>query len=64
MLYIFGYFPTPLNLVIITEFSDWLWENVFTFFQGKKKGMKIWNPERLFFPEPLWPFYGGLYKKS
>ena len=61
--YKFGYFPTPLDLVIITEFSDWLWEHIFASFSRKNKGMEIRNPSRLFFPEPLWPFYGGPYKK-
>ena len=33
-----GYFPTPLYLVITTEFSDWLWEHIFASFPRKKEG--------------------------
>ena len=32
-----GYFPTPLDIVIITEFSDWLWEHIFMSFSKKKE---------------------------
>ena len=40
-----GYFPTPLDIVIITEFSDWLWEHIFTSFLEKKEW--IGNSESL-----------------
>ena len=32
-----SYFTTPLYLVIITEFSDCLWEHIFTIFQRKRQ---------------------------
>ena len=32
-----GYFPTPLDIVIITEFSYWLWEHIFVSFPKEKK---------------------------
>ena len=43
-LLLIDYFTTPLDLVIITEFSDWLWEHIFVNFQGKKKIVEIQNP--------------------
>ena len=59
-----GYFPTPLDLVIITEFSYWLWNHIFASFPGKNKGIKSRNPMQLFFPEQLCTSYGGLYKQD
>ena len=35
-----GYFPTPLDLVIITEFSDWLWKHILASFIKKIESNK------------------------
>ena len=36
LFFIFGYFIAPLDLLIITEFSDWFWEHIFATFLKKK----------------------------
>ena len=48
----------------MTELIDWLREHIFTSFLKKKEGIGIRNFKRIYFPEPLWPFYGGPYKKK
>ena len=37
----YDYFPTKLDILIITEFSDWLWEHIFAIFSKKKS--KEWR---------------------
>ena len=58
--YYSGNFPTPLDLVIITEFSDWLWEHIFASFSKKKERNGYSESLATLFPEQLCPFYGGL----